>query len=153
LKWHQRAWALERGIDTVVWTFDPLVRRNAVVNLVKLGVDVEEFAPDFYGQMEDAINADDASDRLFATWRLASVRVERAIGGDLARIDVEAARVDGRDLIAIPIPDDIVALRSTDRREAAMWRQRMRTALTTALADGYVLVGITTDDGYALERR
>ena len=31
------------GIDTIVWTFDPLVRRNARVNLLKLGVDVDGF--------------------------------------------------------------------------------------------------------------
>src|SRR5689334_20101341 len=29
LKAHQRAWALERGLREVTWTFDPLVRRNA----------------------------------------------------------------------------------------------------------------------------
>ena len=62
LKMHQRAWALGCGIDTVVWTFDPLVRRNAFVNLVKLGADVEGFEVDFYGSMDDAINVDDPTD-------------------------------------------------------------------------------------------
>ena len=37
LKVHQRAWALARGITEVVWTFDPLVARNAWFNLAKLG--------------------------------------------------------------------------------------------------------------------
>ncbi|MEV7013173.1 hypothetical protein AB0N02_42270, partial [Streptosporangium sp. NPDC051022] len=37
LKLHQRAWALERGLDRITWTYDPLVRRNAHFNLVKLG--------------------------------------------------------------------------------------------------------------------
>ena len=40
LKQHQRAWALARGIDSIEWTFDPLVRRNAFFNLVKLGAEV-----------------------------------------------------------------------------------------------------------------
>lgn len=29
IKQHQRAWALERGIDLIQWTFDPLLARNA----------------------------------------------------------------------------------------------------------------------------
>src|SRR5205823_4174315 len=29
LKQHQRAWSLAHGLDRVMWTFDPLVRRNA----------------------------------------------------------------------------------------------------------------------------
>ena len=33
IKVHQRAWALERGLDTITWTFDPLIRRNAWFNL------------------------------------------------------------------------------------------------------------------------
>jgi predicted GNAT superfamily acetyltransferase len=36
LKLHQRAWALDRGLDTVTWTFDPLIRRNAYFNTVNL---------------------------------------------------------------------------------------------------------------------
>ena len=36
LKVHQRAWSLLRGVSAVAWTFDPLVRRNAYFNLVKL---------------------------------------------------------------------------------------------------------------------
>ena len=68
LKMHQRVWALDHDIDTIVWTFDPLVRRNAVLNLMKLGVDVEGFEVDFYGAMDDGINAGDPTDRLFAWW-------------------------------------------------------------------------------------
>ena len=37
LKLHQRAWALRRGIWSIAWTFDPLIRRNAHFNLIKLG--------------------------------------------------------------------------------------------------------------------
>src|SRR3954471_4883540 len=37
LKTHQRAWALDNGVRTIGWTFDPLVSRNAYFNLAKLG--------------------------------------------------------------------------------------------------------------------
>ena len=83
LKLHQRAWALDHGIDTIVWTFDPLVRRNVRLNLLKLGADVDGFEVDFYGSMDDGINTDDPTDRLFAWWRLDSDRVAAALAGGL----------------------------------------------------------------------
>ena len=45
LKQHQRAWTLEHGLTRVTWTFDPLVRRNAYFNLVKLGATAVAFHP------------------------------------------------------------------------------------------------------------
>jgi predicted GNAT superfamily acetyltransferase len=152
LKMHQRVWALEREIDTIVWTFDPLVRRNAVLNVIKLGVEVQGFEVNFYGDMDDGINAGDPSDRLFAWWRLESPRALAALRGEGARIDVEGERARGRDLREIPLPDDIVALRSTDPAQAGEWRLRVREALTRDLVDGYVIVGVSTTGGYVLER-
>ena len=69
IKTHQRAWAAERGLAAVTWTFDPLVRRNAWFNIAKLGAEVQEYLVDFYGPMDDGINDGDASDRLLAVWR------------------------------------------------------------------------------------
>ena len=43
LKQHQRAWALSHELNRVTWTFDPLVRRNAYFNLVKLGATAVAF--------------------------------------------------------------------------------------------------------------
>ncbi|HJU01391.1 MAG TPA: GNAT family N-acetyltransferase, partial [Actinomycetes bacterium] len=81
LKVHQRAWALARGLDTVVWTFDPLVARNAWFNLAKLGATPTGYLEDFYGPMTDAINAGTASDRLLLTWRLRDPAVAAACAG------------------------------------------------------------------------
>jgi predicted GNAT superfamily acetyltransferase len=152
LKMHQRVWALDHEIDTIVWTFDPLVRRNAVLNLIKLGVDVRGFEVDFYGAMNDGINAGDPTDRLFAWWRLESPRALSALRGEAARVDVEAAQASGRDLREIPLPDDIVALRAADPVQAGQWRLTVRDALTRDLVDGYVIVGVSTTGGYVLER-
>ena len=51
------AWALERGLSEVTWTFDPLVRRNAWFNIEVLGGHITEYVPNFYGTMSDSINA------------------------------------------------------------------------------------------------
>ncbi len=79
LKLDQRAWALERGIGRVVWTFDPLVRRNAALNLAKLGASVTSYLHDVYGRLSDELNAGDESDRLFVTWSLDDAGVTRAL--------------------------------------------------------------------------
>jgi predicted GNAT superfamily acetyltransferase len=152
LKMHQRVWALDHGIDTIVWTFDPLVRRNAVLNLVKLGVDVDGFEVDFYGAMDDGINAGDPTDRLFAWWRLESPRATAALRGQLGRIDVEAESAQGRHLREIALPEDVVALRSSDPSAAAHWRVTVREALTRDLVDGWAIVGVSATGGYVLER-
>ena len=153
LKMHQRAWSLDRGIDTVVWTFDPLVRRNARLNLVKLGADVDGFEVDFYGGMDDGINSGDPTDRLFAWWRLTSQRAISASMGALAPLDPADLIVSGRDILEIELPEDIVALRASDPRAAGQWRIAVREAFVAAFADGFRIIGISPADGYLLERQ
>jgi predicted GNAT superfamily acetyltransferase len=69
LKLAQRAWALAAGAATMVWTFDPLLRRNARFNLALLGARVTEYLPDFYGEISDGVN-DPETDRLAVSWDL-----------------------------------------------------------------------------------
>ncbi|HEX9889850.1 MAG TPA: hypothetical protein VGA69_10260 [Nitriliruptorales bacterium] len=167
LKQHQRVWCLERGLSTMTWTFDPLVRHNAYFNLSRLGADVAAYLPHFYGQMDDAINGGD-SDRLLIRWDLES---ERAAAG--ARRDPLAPRahdvdaavalltdkdgqpvlsdVDG-EVVRCQVPTDIVALRRSDAEAAASWRGALRNTMSTRLADGYRVGGITRDGWYLLSR-
>jgi len=148
LKQHQRMWALERGIDTVVWTFDPLVARNARLNLVNLGVTVRGYEPNFYGAMSDSINAGDESDRVFAWWDLAGERAQAAARGELLPIDAITA-----EQCVIETPDDIVALRSSDPAQAQEWRERMRLELMREFAAGKEIIGVTRSGDYVLEAR
>src|SRR2546428_5653023 len=70
LKLAQRALCLDRGITLVRWTFDPLLSRNAYLNLAKLGATADRFLPNFYGEMTDVLNAGERSDRLVVRWDL-----------------------------------------------------------------------------------
>lgn len=152
LKLHQRVWALDVDIDTIIWTFDPLVRRNARFNLIKLGADVDGFEPDFYGEMDDGINSGDATDRLFAWWHLTSPRVDAAMAGELGEIDLSTARAEGRDVIEVDLPEDIVVIRAADPAAAQAWRLRVREDLQAAFAAGYRIIGVADRGGYVLER-
>jgi len=91
LKLRQRAICLEHGVTEMRWTYDPLIRRNAYLNLVRLGAEVVSFLPDFYGRLDDAITGSDRSDRFEVRWRLDSPRTARA----LARRPVPAWRSEG----------------------------------------------------------
>lgn len=151
LKLHQRAWALGHGVTVMVWTFDPLVRRNAVLNLVRLGAQVSAFEPNFYGEMPDAINAGDPTDRLFAWWQLNSERAALAARGELALMDPPTLLAARRDIAVIPVPEDIVELRQRDPRAAAQWRMQTRERLQSAMESGYRIIGVS-HDGYVLEK-
>lgn len=150
LKVHQRLWCLERAIPTVIWTFDPLVRRNAYVNLVKLGTEVRGYAVDFYGPMDDAINAGDPSDRMFAWWQVESERAQQAAAGLLSPIDPQSLDADRHRVIALP--DDIVGLRASEPSEAQRWRIQVRTDFIEAMKAGYVVIGSTPAGDYVMER-
>ena len=127
LKLRQRAVCLEHGVTEMRWTYDPLIRRNARMNLVRLGAEVVAFHPDFYGELRDAITGADRSDRFEVRWRLDSPRALRA----LAREPQPEWRAAG----GLPLVDDFEAVRATDPSAAAALRGASREAFA-ALAGG-----------------
>lgn len=151
MKQHQRAWAWSQGIPVVAWTFDPLVRRNAFVNLVKLGIEVRGYHENFYGAMSDAINAGDPSDRMLAWWRVDSQRADAAAAGHLSAIPEESLR-DSNDALLVATPEDIVALRAIDPAAAQQWRRDVREQLQQAFSDGWHIDAITDRGSYLLRR-
>lgn len=92
LKWFQRRWCLDRGLNWCAWTFDPLQSGNARLNLHHLGAVVREFQVDFYGVLGGALSGELPTDRYVALWELRSDRVR-----DRAARDPAAAvyRVEG----------------------------------------------------------
>ena len=168
LKQHQRAWSLGQGLDRVVWTFDPLVRRNAYFNLAKLGARVTEFHPNFYGRMTDGVNAGDESDRVVVEWSLLSREALRAAsrvdgdrgGGDPVGEVVLRDRGDGTPemqecsgaRLAAWVPPDVVDIRRRDPELAAAWRRALRATLGRAIQSGYAATTMTRSGWYELER-
>jgi predicted GNAT superfamily acetyltransferase len=147
LKLHQRAWALRHGVPVVTWTFDPLVRRNVRFNLVKLGVVVDDYLVDFYGDMDDELNQNDRTDRLLAWWEVASPRAAAAAAGRVAALE----RAPG-DAVVVPLPADIIAIRQAAPRAALTWRLRVRETVLGAMAEGLRIDAVTTDGALVLRR-
>ena len=69
LKFAQKETLAERGVDTLYWTFDPLIARNAHFNLNRLGATVAEFVPDMYGASNSNLHRL-GTDRFIARWSL-----------------------------------------------------------------------------------
>ncbi|GAA2353047.1 GNAT family N-acetyltransferase [Nonomuraea africana] len=156
LKRHQRAWALDRGLERVTWTYDPLVRRNAHFNLAKLGARPEEYLPGFYGAMDDAVNKGDESDRLLAVWRLAAPAGPYTVEGARVALRAVTGRPVTGDLDAkvllVAVPEDVEALRKEDPGAAKAWRYAVRDVLGGLLDDGARVTGFHAKTYYVVER-
>jgi predicted GNAT superfamily acetyltransferase len=81
LKLAQRHEALERGVERMEWTFDPLEIKNAYLNIHKLGVIVRTYIPNFYGVSSSRLQGGLPTDRLLAEWPMRSGRVEAILSG------------------------------------------------------------------------
>jgi predicted GNAT superfamily acetyltransferase len=85
LKLAQRERALQMGVTLIEWTFDPLQSLNAHLNFSKLGVVVEEYEANVYGESSSPLHRGSPTDRFVAEWRLDAPHVERRIQrGDTA---------------------------------------------------------------------
>jgi predicted GNAT superfamily acetyltransferase len=136
LKLSQRAVCLREGIREVRWTYDPLVARNARFNLVKLGAVVMALHPNFYGAMDDIVNAGEDSDRFEVSWQLESPRVLAALAGQ-PQPPTDVIRSHA-------IPRDYTTLSRTDPAAARVARIAAREAVLAAQQEG---LAVEWDDG------
>jgi predicted GNAT superfamily acetyltransferase len=140
LKIDQWNWAKKHKYSHLSWTFDPLVRRNAKLNIVKLGVDISAYYPNFYGEMSDALNAGDESDRLMVSW---STDIDEPISRQLI------AHPNPDDIL-IEIPEDIVAIRSKGQSESMKWRRQVRDQFLAAFEKSGKVIGFSTNNEYVV---
>jgi predicted GNAT superfamily acetyltransferase len=82
LKREQRHISLEMGLDLMEWTCDPLVAVNAYLNFRRLGVIVEEYALNVYGDSSSPLHRGAPTDRFIAQWQMRSPRVVRMLEAD-----------------------------------------------------------------------
>ncbi|MEU2792860.1 GNAT family N-acetyltransferase [Streptomyces sp. NPDC007100] len=159
LKTHQRRWAKDRRLRRITWTYDPLVRRNAYFNLVKLGARPEEYLTCFYGAINDVINGGDESDRVLAAWDLAAPappEVTELPAGAAHGLRNHEGRPEtvptDAQTVLVDLPDDIEALRRTDPAAARAWRLAVRHTLGGLLDEGARVVGFHARRRYVIQR-
>ena len=164
LKLEQRRVSLAMGIDLMEWTFDPLVAVNARLNVRRLGVVVEEYVVNVYGDSASPLHKGAPTDRFIAQWLMRSPRVEAVLsgagpraGGDgdawgdvpcinaVARQDSwltciahDLARNEPK--LAVSIPPRFTDMLERRPELAHAWRMATREIFTAYLSRGYRVV-------------
>jgi predicted GNAT superfamily acetyltransferase len=157
LKAYQRDILLDQGIEVAHWTFDPLVARNAYLNLTRLGTRVTEYVPNMYGQdTQSSLHSGLGTDRLVVEWELGDPEIDDALAGRAPDV-VPAAEVlrpinsisrPGRLLpkegdlpdqqeVQIEVPSDIQRVKEESLDLGMKWRTVTRRAFLWYLSRGY----------------
>ncbi len=141
LKLFQRAWCLRRGIRLVTWTYDPLLIRNARLNLVRLRARAVRFLPNHYGVL-GGLYGSLPTDRFEVHWRLDSPEVERAARGkapefpDAAAIPVVTAEKRRPATLAFPVPLEAGGPNPIDPEASARVQRRLARLAPAPLRSG-----------------
>jgi predicted GNAT superfamily acetyltransferase len=163
----------KQGIDHITWTYDPLLSRNAYLNIAKLGTVCNTYRRSEYGDMRDGLNAGLPSDRFQVDWWVNTRRVERRLGnrsrGPLKLEDFSKAELhplytplvgtsgllqppehfstlEGNLLLA-EIPSNFNAVKEADFAIARDWRFFSREVFETAFATGYIVTDFVHENG------
>ena len=146
LKRYQRELCLAVGIKTIYWTFDPLVARNAHLNLRRLGARASEYVVNMYGSNTGSpLHGALETDRWVAAWDLTpgehrtTTAFAHVHGAFVVRPARDGVMPDGETLPAAPVvrvavPVDYGALSLLQR---SAWRAATRRAFLHYLALGY----------------
>ena len=168
-------WQMVRhqGLDHVTWTYDPLLSRNARLNIAKLGAVCNTYRRSEYGEMRDGLNVGLPSDRFQVDWWINTRRVERRLGkrargalkldnfsqADLQPLYTPQTLPSGlpqppehfssltERLALAEIPADFNGLKETDFALARDWRFFSREVFETAFASGYLITDFVHDAG------
>lgn len=149
LKLAQRDRALAQGLTRMTWTFDPLVTRNARLNLGKLGARAVSYHPDWYALGESRETAFPA-DRLMVEWDLTVPHAEQPAPLPRGERVLEAKgewpssprlELTEPQLLA-EVPLNVHALPEAAR---LAWRYALRDVLGTYLERGYVATDLARE--------
>lgn len=159
LKVFQRELLLPLGVETVYWTYDPLVARNANLNLNRLGALPVEYVENMYGEDTGSVlHSGLGTDRFVVAWPILSSRVDWLITEAPAATPTRAAPpfpVDKSqpETAWVEVPPNIGAILHSSPETAFEWRRRTRAAFQEHLDAGYAVTGFTWREDGAGERR
>jgi predicted GNAT superfamily acetyltransferase len=163
----------KQGIDHITWTYDPLLSRNANLNIAKLGAVCSTYRRTEYGDMRDDLNAGLPSDRFQVDLWVNTRRVERRLSKrarDPLKLDnfskaelqpiytpltTTSSLLQPPDhyspfegtLLLAEIPSDFNAIKEADISLSRDWRFFSREIFETAFAAGYIVTDFIYDNG------
>jgi len=168
MKLAHRELALQEGIQSICWTYDPLQSRNATLNIARLGARVEEYIPDCYGRLPSLLEKGLPSDRFLVNWQIGSAHVARRLRAPLLRhVDLNLPRINetrrnhegfivnrgisfsfAEPRLLLEIPTNTEEMRAHALELAGRWRLETRRMFQRAFESGCrVLDFVTTGKG------
>jgi len=132
LKMRQREDALERGINLIEWTFDPLEIKNAFFNIERLGAVIRRYVLNQYGRTTSHLHGGLPTDRCIAEWHIAGKRVQSVLDG-LSQPSAVHARIE--------VPNDIAHIRESDASRAREIQRRISEDFLEHFRNDLAVVG------------
>ena len=156
LKEAQRETLAQRGVTRMSWTFDPLVAKNAFLNLNRLGARVVAYVNDMYGTSTSPLHHGTPTDRLIVTvdTRAAAPAPTAADSAphrqpiltmSLRAGDVAVDTAVPPPSLWIEVPSDVQRVREHAPESVAAWRHAVRNHFTWALDHGYEVQTLERD--------
>jgi chorismate synthase len=147
LKEFQRDLLLPLGVEVIYWTYDPLVARNAHLNLSRLGAEVVEYVENMYGESDSVLHRGMGTDRFVVAWAVRpdayrSPPPDPAAAADAPVANSPEGAAPGSPLVRVEIPADVQAVQRASLEEAARWRRCTREAFLTWMGRGYRVAGV-----------
>ena len=156
LKLFQRRFCLDHGIRLVTWTYDPLLIKNAALNLNRLRARAKVYVRDFYGPM-GGIYHGLPTDRFEVHWRLDAPEVARAARGRAPLPDAVAdlPRAPSRSIprarrLVVEVPSGAPGLYAKDPGRALRARLALRRLAEGLFARGYAATAVVPGQETAL---
>ncbi len=161
LKEFQKSYLRDLGVDRVYWTFDPLVARNAHLNLNHLGARVVEYVPNMYGDTRSSLHRGLGTDRFVILWEIGDAAdhgiqpvhpadVENTpIANEAVGVGrtppVGGSALGAEAVVRIAIPYDVQAIPPESVEESERWRAVTRRAFLHYLNGGYRVKGFYSE--------
>ena len=168
----------QQGLALATWTYDPLLSRNAHLNIARLGAVCNTYLPNLYGSLRDGLNAGLDTDRFQVDWWVNTRRVSRRLGrrprpglalDHYASAEIQALYQPSQtplgllqppenfanpqaSLALAEIPSDFMALKRQDFALARAWRLFSREVFRACFEQGYLVTDFIFDRSRDLPR-
>jgi predicted GNAT superfamily acetyltransferase len=160
LKLFQRELLRPLGVERMFWTYDPLVAKNAFLNIVRLGARPTEYVIDMYGSdTHSALHSGLGTDRFIVAWDLtkdggANTRSETEVESAVLEAPIANALTTGdgasppaelpdADVVRVEVPANVDAVIARDLAAAARLRATTRRIFTHYMDRHYRVSGFS----------
>lgn len=159
LKRYQRERVIAVGATTMYWTYDPLVARNAHLNILRLHAMPVEYIVNMYGtDTGSALHGTVPTDRFVVAWdlhasqapaNLADVEEHTICNPLVAGVPVPVPEVSpSAPRLGVQIPDSDVG--SLSHNQLTAWRLSVRAAVQRLFQEGYRITNFVSSRNGAL---